>query len=361
MPGSGEGMLGAGKGWGSVLLTGLCALASLAAVDAGLRGVAPPKSLLEIDPAMDQYREGDPTVLALGSSHARSFIPMDRVLSERTGGRARIQPVPVEWGKYVPYDWVVQHRIRPILEERDATGALLRPSLRHVLIVTEWWDSTALDPGTGSITMNLPARAWQWKDFLADLWQNNLTPYNQNFLQKQWREWWSCSTFVADRGHDNITRGLREAIRGKDPEAERRSYETRIRGWQGMVEGGAGALFDPDQMKALDEIVAFFRGRGLEVTLVLYPRMPGTLSGKAKETTLRTFSERMGAWAANRGLRFVDLTLDHPLTDADFEIDFDHITKEGNERLAEWALDGPLSFLADPPGAPAHPAQGGER
>ena len=176
-----------------------------------------------------------------------------------------------------------------------------------------------------------------------------------------WREWWSCSTFVADRGHDNITRGLREAIRGKDEEAERRSYETRIRGWQGMVEDGAGALFDPDQMKSLEEIVAYFQGRGYRTRVTSSPRMPGTLSQKAKETTLRIFSERMGAWAADRGMRFVDLTLDHPLTDADFEVDFDHITRDGNLKLAQWALDGPLSFLADSPGAQAQGAPGGDR
>ena len=341
--------------WGKVLLTGMCALATLAAVDVALHRVAPPKPLLEVDEAMAQYEAGDPTVLALGSSHARSFIAMGRALSERTGGAQRIQAVPVEWGKYTPYAWVLQHRILPILVERDASGALRRPSLRHVLLVTEWWDSTALDPGTGSITMALPARAWQWKDFLADVGEHGLTPYNQNFLQRVWREAWSFSTLVQDRGYENITKGLKEAIRGKDEAAERASYDNRMRGWQSMVEDGASHLFDPAQVQSLDDIVGTFRRLGVDVTIVLYPRMPGTLTQKAKDTTLRQFSDRMQGFARERGVRFVDMTFTNPLTDADFEVDFDHVKPEGNRRLAEWALDGDLAFLAGRVGGCAGP------
>lgn len=338
-------MSGGQRRFGSVLLTGLCALATLGAVDAALHLVAPPKPLLEIDEAMERYRETDPTVLVLGSSHARSFITMDKVLSERTGGAARIQAVPVEWGKYTPYSWVLQHRIRPILEEQSAPGTRVRPSLRHVLIVTEWWDSTALDPGTGSITMALPARAWEWSDFLADLWANGLTAYNQNFLQRVWKDWWSFSTLVQDRGYENVTKGLKEAIRGRDVETERASYVNRLKGWQSMVEDGAAHLFDPAQMRSLEDMLAYLKGQGLEVTIVLYPRMPGTLSQKAKDTTLRRFSDRMQAFAGEHGVRFVDMTFVNPLTDDDFESDFDHVTRDGNQRLAEWALSGDLRFL----------------
>jgi hypothetical protein len=340
-------MPGEQRHWGSVILAGLCALTTLAAVDAALHLVAPPKPLLEIDEAMDGYEAGDPTVLAIGSSHARSFIAVDRALSQRTGGTQHILSVPVEWGKYTPYAWVMQHRVKPILEETDASGALVRDSLRQVLIVTEWWDSTSLDPGTGSITMALPARAWQWTDFLADALENGLTPYNQNFLQRIWRERWSRSSLVQDRGYGNITRGIKEALRGKDVEGEKASYVTRLKGWQSMVEEGVDRLFDPDQVRSLEEIIDYFKGRGIAVTIVLYPRMPGTLSQKAKDTTLRQFSARMNAFAQEHLVRFVDLTLRHPLTDDDFETDFDHITPEGNRRLAEWVLDRDLAFLVD--------------
>jgi hypothetical protein len=46
------------------------------------------------------------------------------------------------------------------------------------------------------------------------------------------------------------------------------------------------------------------------------------------------------------------MTFTNPLTDDDFEVDFDHVKPEGNRRLAEWALDGDLAFLAGK-GAPA--------
>lgn len=337
------------RNWRTLVVTALCALVTLGAVDAGLHWVAPPKPLLEIDEAVQQYREGDPTVLVLGSSHARSFVVLGRVLAERTNGAERVQPVPVEWGKYTPYLWTLQNRVLPLLDERDAGGKLVRPSLKRVVIVTEWWDSTTLDGGNGTITMSLPARAWQWRDFLADLFQNNLTPYNQNFLQRVWRGWWPWSALVQDRGHENIARGLRDALKEADPVAVRKAYDDRIRMWQTMIEEGETKLCDPEQMAALDQIVALLQERNLDVTLLLYPRKPGTLTEKAVTTTLFRFSSLMKDFADRHGLRFVDQTWRNPLADADFADDFDHILPDGNRRWAEWSLAGELSFLVGQP------------
>jgi len=338
----------AGTTWRQVLLVGACALLTLGGVDAALHRVAPPVHLLEVDEAMEQYADGDPTVLVLGSSHARAFVVMDEIARARTAGRTRIQPVPVEWGKYTPYAWVLEHRIRPILEARDPAGALVRPSLARVVIVTEWWDSTLMDNGAGGILMNLPARSWQWPDFAADVLRNNLTPYNTNFLQKIWRQVWWFSALVQDRGHEGIVRGLKLALKGRNGDAAQTEFEARIQAWQRMVEQGVPELCHPGQMAALEGIVGYFKGRGLDVTRLLYPRMPGTLSPTAKETTLRLFSERRRAFAASRGLRFVDMSFNAPLSDADFADDFDHILPEGNRRFAEWALDGELRFLLEP-------------
>lgn len=333
-----------------MVVTGVFALVTLAAVDAGLHRVAPLKPLLEIEPAVEQYADGDPTVLVLGSSHARSFITLGRVLSERTGGAERVQPVPVEWGKYTPYQWTLEHRLRPLLEETGPDGKLVRPSLKRAVIVTEWWDSTTLDGGNGTITMSLPARAWQWKHFLADLFQNNLTPYNQNFLQRVWRELWPWSVLVQDRGHENIARAIRDALKKPDRGAAAAAYDARIKMWQDLIDDGVTKLCDPSQMASLDAIVAYLKGRGLEVTLLLYPRKPATLTEQAKATTLAEFSARMRAYAGRQGLRFVDWTTRHPLTDDDFADDFDHILPDGNERLAAWALEGDLAFLLRPVG-----------
>jgi len=337
------------RSWRTIALTSLCALVTLCAVDAGLHWVAPPKPLLEIDEAVEQVREGDPTVLVLGSSHARSFVVLGRVLAERTGGAERVQPVPVEWGKYTPYLWTLQHRLLPLIDERDARGTLVRPSLKRAVIVTEWWDSTTLDGGNGTITMSLPARAWRWKDFLADLFENNLTPYNQNFLQRVWRDVWPWSVLVQDRGHENIARAIRDALKKPDPSVARQAYDDRIQMWQTMIETGEARICDPEQMAALEQIVAIFKERGLDLTLLLYPRKPGTLTEKAKATTLARFSERMKTFADQHAMRFVDQTWQNPLTDDDFADDFDHILPDGNLRWSEWSLAGGLSFLVGEP------------
>jgi hypothetical protein len=336
--------------WGAIAITALCALATLAAVDAALHAVAPPVVLREIDDSVAEYRGADPTVLVLGSSHARSFVVMGQELARRTGDRERMLAVPVEWGKFSAYRWVLENRLLPLVDEADG-GAKVRPSLRRALIVTEWWDSTTLDPGTGRIDMNLPARAWRWSDFLADLWKDGLTPYNQNFLQKVWREATPWSTLTQDRGHENVTRNLKALAAAPDAAAEEASRQRRLKGWQQMVEAGDGALLEAGQVAALEAIVAALQQRGVETTILLYPRMPGTLTATAKATTLRHFSDRMAAFAAAHGTGFVDLTLANPLTDADFADDFDHILPDGNRRLAAWALDGDLRFLAAPAGA----------
>ncbi len=336
-----SGMLG---GWRNLLLVGFCAFATVAATDAALQTVVPLNPLLEVDSAILQYAAGDPTVLVVGSSHARSFVALGRALYERTHGEVRVQSVPVEWGKLTNYAWVLENRIKPLIEARTSSGALRRPSLRHVLIVTEWWDSTSQGNGTSSITMGLPARAWRWRDFLADLCANNLNNYNRNFLQKIWRELWPKSILVQDRGHDRIIEGLRASISRKAPSSAKDPKSIEF--WQAMIEGGEQSLFEPSQMKAFDELVSYFKGRDLDVTLLLYPRMPGTLTQKAKDTTLRQFSQRMRAIAQEKGIRFVDITASSPLTDDDFAPDLDHVLPDGNERLAAWALAGDLSFLA---------------
>ncbi len=346
--------------WSDLAIVAVAAAATLVAVDAALHRVVPPKPLLEVDEAVARYEAGDPTTLVLGSSHARSFVTLGRVVAERTGGAERVQPVPVEWGKYTPYRWVLDNRLKPLIEETDATGRRVRPSLKRAILVTEWWDSTVLDGGNGSITMALPARAWQWKHFWADLLQNNLTPYNQNFLQRVWRDLWPASSLVQDRGHENIARVVREALKKPDPAAEQASFEARLTMWRDLIDDGVDKLCDPAQMADLDAIVAYLQGQGLDVTLLLYPRKPATLTDKAKATTLARFSDRMRAYAAAHRLRFVDYTLRHPLTDDDFADDFDHILPDGNARLADWALAGELSFLlgADPS---APPGAGGAR
>ncbi|MBP7127530.1 hypothetical protein KBD49_14305 [Myxococcota bacterium] len=335
------------QGIAQVGLAGTTAVLTVVLCDLALGMLAPPVRLREVDDALDEMRETRPTVLVVGSSHARSFVPVARELEDLSGGRQRMLAVPVEWGKWTSYEWVIRHRIWPELDrqgpaESDPDGP------RWMLLVTEWWDSTALDPGTGRIDMNLPARSWTWAHFLRDLARNGLTPYNQNFLQKVWREWWRGSALVQDRGFQRIPEAVKERIRGPETARKEASRQRRLAGWRTMVEEGEAALFDPGQEAAFDRIVEEVRSRGIRLGVILYPRMPGTLTDRARQGTLRVFARRMEERCRRMGIPFWDHTTDAPLTDEDFAEDFDHILPEGNRRLAHFLLQGSLRWLWDP-------------
>jgi len=314
--------------------------------DLALGMLAPPIRLREVDDALAELRETRPTVLVVGSSHARSFVPVAEELLRLSEGRQRMLAVPVEWGKWTSYDWVIRNRLWPELERRSRSGEDTKDLF--VLLVTEWWDSTALDPGTGRIDMNLPARSWTWTHFLEDVAREGLTPYNQNFLQKVWREWWRGSALVQDRGFQRIPEAIKARLLGPETDRKEASRQRRLAGWRQMVEDGEAALFDPDQVAAFDRIVESVRAHGGRLGVLLYPRMPGTLSDRARQGTLRVFARRMEDWCRRLGIPFWDHTTDAPLTDEDFAEDFDHILPEGNRRLTHFLLQGSLRWLWDP-------------
>jgi hypothetical protein len=316
---------------------------TLIAADLSARALAPPRHLREVEDAIRDLRHGDPTVLAIGSSHARTFHVMDDSLRQRTAGRERILSVPVEWGKLSSYRWVLEQRLLPLLDERDAAGTPRRPSLRRAIIVTEWWDSCRGD----SLPRNLPARSWTWRHYVADVRANGLTDYNGNYLGNRWSRAFRWSALVQDRGHGFFTSALRQRLLPSAQAAAEAHYANMVSMWQAMVEGGQDCIGSPYEMDALRAMLDTLQGRGLEVTILLYPRMPITLTAQAKATTLPQFAEMIQSLGAARDVRVVDLTTGAPLTDADFGGDFDHLLPPGNARVSGWALDGPLRFLLE--------------
>lgn len=342
-------------------MVAVTAALTVVGVDLFVRALVPfPPPLREVEDALAEYRAGDPTVLLLGSSHARTFTTLGELLRERTGGKERVQDVPLEFGKLSSYEWLLEHRLRPLIEERDAAGALVRPSLRRFVLVTEWWDSC---PTEGPAS-NLPARAWDFADFVRDVADKGLTGYNGNYLSNRWTRLLVGSVLVRDRGHERIKEGLRALVAELSPAVTQAAFDRRVSEWHRNLEEGVVCVASASEMAAFQRIVEYFQGRGVEVTVVLYPRMPVTLTEKAKATTLRAFSEKAAALARSLGVRVVDLTLDHPLTDDDFEPDFDHITADGNRKFGAWAIEGPLAFLATPlSGSTPQPVaqQGGSR
>lgn len=328
---------GRSRFWGVLF----AAAVTLVAADLVARWLAPPRGLREVADAVEELERGDPTVLVIGSSHGRTFAVMDDSLRRRTGDRERMLAVPVEWGKLTSYRWTLEERLLPLFDERDATGTPRRPSLRRAIVVTEWWDSC----GDDRPPRNLPARAWRWRDYVADVRANGLTEYNANFLGYRWSRFFRASALVQDRGHGRVLSGLRQRLVPSSPEATQAHFEEMAATWQRLVDEGEQCLGAPREMEALAAIVDTLRARGLEVTVLLYPRMPVTLSARARATTIPRFAALVGAAMTPRGVRVVDLSTDAPLTDAEFGDDFDHILPQGNERFSGWALDGPLAFL----------------
>jgi hypothetical protein len=253
--------------------------------------------------------------------------------------------IPVEYGKLSSYQWVLDHRVWPLLDARRAADPA-RPALQRIMLVTEWWDSC--DTDDGGPASNLPARAWTLDDFLDDVARHGITAYNRNYVRNRWHELFERSLLVRDRGLEQVIPMLRERIRPLSPERREAALAAQTRHWQELVEHGVDCMWSPRQVAALDGMLEEFGRRGLQVTILLYPRKPGTLTDKAKATTLPRFAALMAERAASHGARLIDMTSTSPLRDEEFAEDFDHVTGAGNHRFAAWALDGELAWMAAP-------------
>lgn len=320
-------------------------MVTIAITDTAARQIAPPRNLREVPDAVADLRRGDPTVLAIGSSHARTFAVLADSLARRTGGREELLAVPVEWGKLSSYRWTLEERLLPLLDARSANGLPHHGRLRRAIIVTEWWDSCA----GAAKPQNLPARAWGWRHYWADVFTHGYTDYNASFLSNQFARLTRFSALMQDRGRGRLPTAAREVLLGSPPRQETAAYQELVGIWQRLVESGNACIGDSLQMAALSAMVDTLLARRVEVTVLLYPRMPITLTETARRTTLKRFIELTRATLGTRPVRLVDLTDAPPLTDADFGEDFDHLLPAGNARFSGWALDGPLAFLLDAP------------
>ena len=338
-----DGGMSEGVTWASVASVGLAAAITIAAADVALQRICPLlPDRLEVSSGLAAVEAGDPDVLVLGSSHARAFSVIRERLAET--GIALVQ-LPVEWGKHSSYRWVVNHKLLPLLDEHGPSGERLRTRLRQLIYVTEWWDGCAPPPRAG---LNVPSRAWTFRDFAEDAAQHGLDPYNHAYLDRRWNRLLHGSLLVQDRGVHRLPTalldrlGLRSAARAEAERAGQLEY------WHEMVEG---AFTDPlcqdgTELQAMRDVIRTFRSRGVEVTVILFPRMPSTLTAKALGTTFPRYARAVRAAAAEAGAaRVLDMTTVTPLGDEHFMSDFDHTTAEGNRILADFWLAGELAFL----------------
>ncbi|MEZ5739746.1 MAG: hypothetical protein R3E68_10020 [Burkholderiaceae bacterium] len=326
----------------------MSALLTVVAVDLGLRVFIPDEKKREVREGLRDLAAADPEVLVVGSSHARTFHVLGEELASRRGGGMPLVAVPLENGKLIPYQWLVRNRIEPLVDEVGGNGRLVRPSLGRFILLTEWWDSC---PHPDGVHWNLPARAWGWQEYVADLGRNGITDYNRNYPKSLLRQYLVSSPLVQNRSSDTVREMLYRLMRGQDVRQGRRPEDEQdfLQGWQRTAEQGVGCIGDPGQMAALVDLLDFAQARRLDTTIVLFPRKPATVTDKAWRTTFAQFHHKVEKIALSRGVRLLDLSRSTPLLDEDFMQDFDHVNAQGNRKFARWALANDLKFLLEPP------------
>ncbi len=333
------------SGWTTLALVGASALITLVAADLALSTISPvPPAIMEVDDGVQMLREADPQTLVLGSSHTRSFVPMRQLLLDRTGGANTMALVPIEWGIFSSYLWVTQNRIATLIDERR-DGALVRPSLKRVLLITTFYDMCDVQH-IGNV--NLPARAWELSHFTADLRAKGLTEFNRNYLQTHWKSVFPGSVLIQNRGHERVADALRELARPIDEERRREIRAEKVVWAIGNMERQNETCWPALEREALDDLLDFFISRQIEPTIVLFPLLPDIVSDKSRATVLARYAEYAAELGRRRGIRVVDMTYGAPLEAKDFQDDFDHLTAEANPNFARWALDAHLPFLLEP-------------
>lgn len=331
-------------GWRSLIVLLAVAVSVVVGADLALRRLSPPKYVREVADAMKDYEHEDPTVLVLGSSHARTFHVMDGIVRERTDGRERILAVPLEWGKFRSYEWLLHNRVEPLIDEEAPSGGKKRASLKRFILLTAWWDACWTD-GDPPV-FNLPSRAWTFNHFEAAVIENGLDDHSRNYVTSRWGDIFHGSILVSDRGQGHLVTALRERLRPMSEEAKAKQFEWKLESWKGIMHQGRRCGLHPEELAAAERILGWGQDRGYDVTLMLYPMMPITVDDEDRELVQEPFQEAMRALAAKRNVRFVDATFVHNVQNEDF-LDFDHLSPEAHARFSKWLLEGELSFLVE--------------
>jgi hypothetical protein len=326
----------------SLLIIALSAALAVVGSDVLIRHLSPFTQAREAIDGLRELEQADPTILVVGSSYARTFNVLGRELAAKTGGTQRMLDVPLEAGKLTSYEWMFEHRIAPLVDQRDASGALKRRSLQRLVIVTEWWDSCHVDSHT-----NIPGRLWNFGEFSGSVLANGLNSYNRNYLQYLWRRTFAGSALVQYRGSSALIQVAFRRILGR-PRGPNHDPATVAGFYQDSI-SGVKCLGSTIEMNALDRLLTFANERGLEPVIILFPFMPSMQSEEARTTTYKKFFDLIAAHAQKHGARLVDLVTPSPLGDDDWLPDCEHLNPGGNAKFTEWTLAGPLAFLKESP------------
>lgn len=347
-------MSGSSKEWLRLLSVALAALVTIAIADVVLQRFSPIVWLRQVDDGVNDFAHSNPRILSISSSHGRSMDVVAAELARRTAEPGSMVSVAMESGKATHFQFVLDERLRPLIEERRADGSRVHDHLQRAMLVTEWWDSCSWE--TGKPIVQLPSHAWAMRHFLADAAAHGITPVNRNYLRWRWKRLLHFSLLATDRGRTVVVGDVLATMHGRKPGRSAEDEVAFEQWWRDYNEGGAACVFSADQVFAYKHIIRYLKAQGLDVTVMIFVRKPGTLTQKALGTTIAEYSADMRELAREEGVRLIDVTTRAPLTDADFMADFDHVNANGNRKLAAWLLDGDLSFLACDAHAPCAPA-----
>jgi hypothetical protein len=333
----------------------LAMVLTLLAVDWLLHPMVSMRILREVDDGVADLELSNPTDLVLSSSHARSFDAVGAELRRRTAGRVSLVAVPEEAGKLQSFLWVLEHRVRPILDARTAAGNYTHDRLARLTIAIQAYDTCPPPPAWHGQPWNLPSRAWTLRDFLDDVAAHGVNDYNRKFLQqKVWKVLWEHSALVQGRMNDGlktpVARRLESALLHWNVDAiAKREQADFIERRQRAFEDDVHCIGDAGEMQAFDAILDYARMRGLRTTVILFPLMPVTVTDVTRDRSLARLRDVTAAHLEGRDVRLIDLSTRVPLTDADFMADLDHLTAHGNQVFTAWSLSHDLRFLLDDP------------
>lgn len=334
-----------GISWRSLCAVAVAAVATLLVADLALQQITPRIWLRQVDDGVNDFAHSNPRILSISSSHGRSMDVVAAELARRTGEARPMVSVAMEAGKATHFGFVLDERLRPLLEQRRPDGSRVHDRIERALLVTEWWDSCDWEQGRPQV--ELPSHAWTLSYFLRDVRAHGITPINRNYLRWHWKRLLSSSVLVTDRGRGAIVRDSIAKLHGIAPGRTPEEEKAFVDWWLRYNESGSQCLFSPDQSRAYAHIIDYLKQQGLDVTIVIFARKPGTLTEKARRETLAAYSAGMRKLASEHAVRLIDITTSSPLTDGDFMADFDHVNAQGNLKLANWLLDGDLAFLVD--------------
>jgi hypothetical protein len=347
--------------WKTLTTVLISVLLTLLIIDFCLSSMVAIPKKSEVYDSIEGLERGNPDVLVLSSSHGRTFQFLGKELLRRSNGGVNLVAIPVEGGVLEAYEWVLEHRIKPFVDERRPDGRLVRDRLKRFIVATDYWDTcpneVRVNPPEFKISPRvIPRVAWEAKHYLADVTQNGMNPKNRDYVRRLWADAFEFSTLSRNRfnGRSELERWFKALLRGEKGKYTGWFSPLEMRDWQETLEEMGECAGRPDRARIYQQFIDFAHSRGLELTFVLFPKFPETITPLAHQTTIASYRKLIDTVTHGKKVRVVDLFFSVPLDHRHFEADLDHLDQAGNRLFTDWTLSNDLAFLLAPIDSPPH-------